>query len=244
MCARMLELTLAKGVNGPAAGVIVEPLQGSGGMIPLPKRYLQRVREICDEFEVPLIFDEIQTYMRIGKFTAAEYYGVEPDMIALGKALGGGLPLGATVIRDGLEGFGPDTEELHTFAANTLAMVGATKLIDIVERDHVLDNTVKMGEHLRNGLLRIQQDYPEVADIRQVGLHIGVEFAAPDAGRTPLIAETRKIRDEAMKRGAIFGLTGAMKNLLKIKPPLIINEAEANEVLAILERALMAVLRP
>jgi 4-aminobutyrate aminotransferase-like enzyme len=243
MCARMLELTLAKGVNGPAAGVIVEPLQGSGGMIPLPRRYLQRIRGICDQFEVPLIFDEIQTYMRIGRFTAAEYYGVEPDMIALGKALGGGLPLGATVIRDGLEGFGPDSEELHTFAANTLALVGATKLIEIVERDHILDHTLRMGEYLRKGLLRIQREYPEVADVRQVGLLIGVEFAATDADRTPLVAETRKVRDEAMKRGAIFGLTGAMKNLLKIKPPLIITEAEADEVFDIFERTLMAVLR-
>jgi 4-aminobutyrate aminotransferase-like enzyme len=164
-------------------------------------------------------------------------------MIALGKALGGGLPLGATVIRDGLEGFGPDSEELHTFAANTLALVGATKLIEIVERDHILDHTLRMGEYLRKGLLRIQREYPEVADVRQVGLLIGVEFAATDADRTPLVAETRKVRDEAMKRGAIFGLTGAMKNLLKIKPPLIITEAEADEVFDIFERTLMAVLR-
>ncbi len=243
MCARMLELTLEKGVNGPAAGVIVEPLQASGGMIPLPKRYLQRLRKICDDFEVPLIFDEIQTYMRIGKFTAAEYFGVEPDMMALGKALGGGLPLGATLIRDGLEGFGPDTEELHTFASNNLAIVGAIKLIEIVERDHLLEHTVKMGEYFRQGLLKLQQQYPEIADIRQVGLHIGVEFAGNDAQRTPLNAETRQIRDEGMRRGAIFGLAGAMKNLLKIKPPLIITESETEEALGILEQALKAVFR-
>ena len=243
MCARMLELTLEKGVNGPAGGVVVEPLQASGGMIPLPGRYLHRIREICNDFEVPLIFDEVQTYMRIGKFTAAEYYGVEPDMIALGKALGGGLPLGATVIRDGLEGFAPDSEELHTFASNSLALVGAIKLIEIVERDHILDHTVKMGEYFRKGLLKIQEEYPEVADVRQVGLHIGVEFAATDAQRTPLATETREIRDEGMRRGAIFGLAGAMKNLLKIKPPLIITEAEADEALDILERTLKAVLR-
>jgi 4-aminobutyrate aminotransferase-like enzyme len=243
ICARMLELTLEKGVNGPAAGVIVEPLQASGGMIPLPKKYLERIREICTAFEVPLIFDEIQTYMRIGKFTAAEYFGVEPDMIALGKALGGGLPLGATVIQDGLEGFAPDSEELHTFSSNSLALVGAIKLIEIVQRDHILDHTVRMGEYFRAGLLKMQQEYPEVADIRQIGLHIGVEFAAADAQRTPLSAETRAIRDEAMKRGAIFGLAGAMRNLLKIKPPLIITEAEADEALDVLERSLKAVLR-
>ncbi|KKM85670.1 hypothetical protein LCGC14_1286720 [marine sediment metagenome] len=103
VCAKMLELTLEKGVNGPAAGVLVEPLQASAGMIPCPKRYLQKVREICDKFEVLLIFDEVQTYIRIGKFTAAEYYDVCPDLIGFGKAIGGGLPLGVTAIRDGLE---------------------------------------------------------------------------------------------------------------------------------------------
>ena len=113
--------------------MIIEPLQAGAGMIPCPKRYLQRVREICDKQEVPLIFDEIQTYIRIGTFFAAQYYDVVPDIIALGKALGGGLPLGATLIRDGLAGFEPDAEELHTFASNTLSMVGAVKLIEIVQ---------------------------------------------------------------------------------------------------------------
>lgn len=243
MCAKMLELTLEKGVNGPAAGVLVEPLQASGGMIPLPKRYLQRVREICTKWEVPLIFDEIQTYMRIGNFTAAEYYGVQPDIIGFGKAVGGGLPLGVTVIRDGLEGFQSDAEELHTFAASTVAMVGAIKLIEIVERDNILEHTRRMGEYLKDGLTRIQRSYPEVADIRQAGLHIGVELAATDAARTPLGDETRKIRDEAMKLGVIFGLAGVMKNLLKVKPPLIITEQEADEVLDVFERALHNVIR-
>ncbi len=243
MCAKMLELTLEKGVNGPAAGLIVEPLQASGGMIPLPGRYLQKVREICDRFEVPLIFDEIQTYIRIGKFTAAEHYGVQPDMIAFGKAIGGGLPLGVTVIRDGLQGFDSDAEELHTFAANSLAMVGAIKLIEIVQRDNLLDHTVKIGAYLKQGLVRIQQEFPEIADIRQVGLHVGIEMARTDEARTPMKAETRKLRDESMRRGVIFGLAGVMKNLLKIKPPLIIKESEADEVLDILSQALRAVLR-
>lgn len=243
MCAKMLELALEKGINGPAAGVLIEPLQASGGMIPLPKPYLQQVRAICDAFGVPLIFDEIQTYMRIGKFTAAEYFGVEPDMIAFGKAIGGGLPLGVTVIRDGLDGFSPDGEELHTFAANTLAIVGAIKLIEIVERDNILEHTTRMGEYFRNGLLKLQREYPEIGDVRQAGLHIGVEFAAPGPQRSKLVHETRRVRDESMKRGVLFGLAGVMKNLLKIKPPLIISEAEADEVLAVLEQSLRTVFR-
>jgi 4-aminobutyrate aminotransferase-like enzyme len=236
-------LTLDKGVNGPPAGVVVEPLQASAGMIPCPKRYLQRVREICDKHETPLIFDEIQTYIRIGSFFAAQHYDVTPDVIALGKAVGGGLPLGATLVRDGLAGFEPDAEELHTFAANTLSMVGAIKLIEIVQRDRLLEHANAMGERLRRGLVELQKEFPEIGDIRQVGLHIGIEMVADPQGKRPLDQETRKIRDAAMARGVIFGLAGVRKNLLKIKPPLVIQPQEADEVLGLLRDALQEVLR-
>ena len=243
MCAKMLELTLQKGINGPAAGVLIEPLQASAGMIPLPKKYLKKIREICDEWQVPLIFDEIQTYIRIGRYTAAEYYDVQPDIVGFGKAIGGGLPLGVTVIRDDLEGFKPDSEELHTFSCNTLSLVGAAKLLDIVERDNILKHTREMGEYFKKGLVKIQEEFPEIADIRQVGLHIGVEFAGDDKEKTPMSVECKQIRNEAMERGIIFGLAGMMGNLLKIKPPLIINESEADEVLGALMSTMQAVLR-
>ncbi len=243
MCAQMLELTLEKGVNGPPAGVVVEPLQASAGMIPCPRRYLQRVREICDAHRVPLVFDEIQTYIRIGSFFAAQHYGVTPDAIALGKALGGGLPLGATLVRDGLVGFEPDAEELHTFAANTLSIVGAIKLIEIVRRDNLLEQANRMGDYLRRGLVRLQQEFPEIGDIRQVGLHVGIEMVNDPIIKKPLNEESRQIRDAAMRRGVIFGLAGVRKNLLKIKPPLVITESEADEVLGVLRESLAEVLR-
>ncbi len=243
MCAKMLELTIQKGVNGPPAGLVIEPLQASGGQICFPKSYVQAVREICDKYEVPLIFDEIQTFVRIGAWTAADYFDVTPDLIALGKAVGGGLPLGATVLRDGLEGYAPDGEEQHTFANNSLSQVGALKLIDIIERDKVLDNVNKMGDHLKEGLLRLQRTFSEIGDIRQVGLHVGVEFVRDPEGKEPLFEKTKRIRDEAMKRGVIFGLAGVRRNLLKIKPPLIVSEQECDEVIKVLGDTLKAVLR-
>ena len=243
MCAKMLELTIQKGVNGPPAGLVIEPLQASGGQICFPKEYVQAVREICDRYEVPLIFDEIQTFVRIGAWTAADHYDVTPDLIALGKAVGGGLPLGATLIRDGLEGYAPDGEELHTFSNNSLSQVGALKLIDIIERDKILDNVNKMGAHLKEGLLRLQRDYPEIGDIRQVGLHVGVEFVKDPEGKEPIYDETKRIRDEAMERGVIFGLAGVRRNLLKIKPALIVTEQECDEVIKVLGETLNAVLR-
>ncbi|MDP6776138.1 MAG: aminotransferase class III-fold pyridoxal phosphate-dependent enzyme [Candidatus Latescibacteria bacterium] len=243
MCAKMLELTIQKGVNGPPAGLVIEPLQASGGQICFPRKYVEAIREICDTYGIPLIFDEIQTFVRIGAWTAADYFEVTPDLIALGKAVGGGLPLGATIIRDGMEGYAPDSEEQHTFANNSLSQVGALKLIDIIERDKVLDNVNRMGERLREGLLRLQKTFPEIGDIRQAGLHLGVEFVRDPEGKEPLYDETKEIRNEAMKRGVIFGLAGVRQNLLKIKPPLIVCEQECDEVIKVLGDTLKAVLR-
>jgi len=243
MCAKMLELTIQKGVNGPPAGLLIEPLQASAGQIIFPQRYLEEVRAICDRYEIPLIFDEIQTFLRIGKWTAAEYYGVTPEFIVLGKAVGGGLPLGVTLVKDGLTGYSPDTEELHTFANSSLSQVASLKLLQVVARDKILENVNRMGAYLKDGLLRLQREFPEMGDIRQVGLHIGVEFVKDPDGKEPLNAETKQIRDEGIRRGVIFGLAGVRKNLLKIKPSLIINQDECDEVLRLFGESVQAVLR-
>lgn len=242
-CAEMLRLTLQKSVNGPAAGVIMEPLQASGGQIIFPQAYLVRVREICDEFGVPLIFDEIQTFCRIGEWFAATHYGVTPDIIVMGKAMGAGLPLAAIIIRDGLEGFSLKTEELHTFANNSLAQVAAIKQLEMIERDHLLENTRRMGEYLAGGLRKLRADFPEMGDIRALGLHIGVEYVTDPATKEPAVDKCVQIRDEGMKLGAIFGLGGSHRNVLKIKPPLILKQGEADEILDILRRAMQVVLR-
>jgi 4-aminobutyrate aminotransferase-like enzyme len=242
MCAEMLRLTIERGVNGLAAGVIMEPLQASGGQIPFPKRYLERVRQICDQYGALLIFDEIQTYCRIGEWFAAGYYGVSPDIIVLGKALGGGLPIAAIIIRDGLEGFSLKAEELHTFANNSLSQVTAAKQIEIIARDDLLGNTRRMGVYLADGLRRLQAEFPEMGDVRAVGLHIGIEYVDPKT-KAPAIEACVKVREEGMKLGAIFGLGGARRNVLKVKPPLIVNQDEADEILDILRRAMTNVLR-
>lgn len=242
-CAAMLRLTLERGVAGNAAGLIIEPIQASGGQIILPADYLKAVRDICSDFGVPLIFDEIQTYARIGRIFAAEYFDVQPDIIVLGKGFGAGLPLAAIIVSDALEGFSPDAEELHTFANNSVAQVAAAKLIEILE-DGLLEHTARMGEYFRRGLAELQNDFPEIGDVRVAGLHIGVEFVRDQETKAPLDAETKAIRNEGLSLGVIFGLGGAHANVLKIKPPLIITEAEADEVLEKLREAMTRVLRP
>ncbi len=220
----------------------MEPIQASAGQIILPQRYLQGLRELCDDYETLLIFDEIQTYARIGEMFAADYFGVTPDIIVLGKSLGAGLPLAAIIISDELEGFSPDSEELHTFANPSLSMVTAAKQIALLE-EWVLENCRTMGTYLADGLTAMIAEYPEIGDVRQVGLHIGVEFVRDPETKEPLKEEAVAIRKAGFENGIIFGLGGVRRNVLKIKPPLIVNQAEADEILDRFERSMKAVLR-
>ena len=237
MCLKLLRLTVEKGTNGPAAGIIVEPLQASGGQVIFPREYLQGLRNLCNEYGIVLIYDEIQTYARIGTFFAGDYYGVHPDIIVLGKGLGAGFPIGAVIISDSLEGFAPDTEELHTFANNSVSQVAGLKLIDLLEHG-VLANCKRMGAYLKEGLLTLQQEFPQMGDIRQAGLHIGVELVKDPVTKAPDAELMTAVRKKGMENGILFGVGGVKKNVLKIKPPLIITEEEAQTVLKRFRRSL------
>jgi 4-aminobutyrate aminotransferase-like enzyme len=242
MCITMAREIFTHGIAGKPAGVIVETIQASAGQLILPKRYLVELRKLCDEFETLLIFDEIQTFGRIGATFAANYFGVTPDIIVLGKGLGAGLPLACIIISEKLKGFSPDTEELHTFANPTLSMVTAAKQLAMFESG-VLDNCNKMGDYIGNKIKSMMKAYPEIGDVRQLGMHIGVEFVKDPESKKPLPTETVAIRDAGLKNGIIFGLGGVLKNVLKVKPPLIINQAEADEVLMKFEKSVKAVFR-
>jgi 4-aminobutyrate aminotransferase-like enzyme len=242
LCLKVLRSTIERGVNGPVAGIVLEPLQASGGQVIFPKEYLTGVRDICNEFGIVMIYDEIQTYARIGTFFAAEYYGVDPDVIVLGKGLGAGFPIGAIIIRDTLEGFSPETEELHTFANSTVAQVAGLKLIDILENG-VLENCRVMGARIGAGLRRLQEEFPVIGDVRQAGLHIGVELIKDAEGRAPNPELYAAVRKSGFENGIIFGLGGTAKNVLKIKPPLIVTAEEADTIVTLFAKSLRAALK-
>ena len=241
MCLTMARETFQRGIAGKPAGVIVEPIQASAGQLILPKRYLEGLRKLCDEFETLLVFDEIQTFGRIGRMFAADFFGVTPDIIVLGKAIGGGLPLAAVIVSDKLEGFAPDVEELHTFASPTLSMVTGAKLIELLETG-LLENCRLMGQYIGEQVKRMMVEFPQIGDVRQAGLHIGIEFVRDPKTKEPIAAETVAIRDAGLKHGVIFGLGGVRRNVLKIKPPLIVNRQECDEILDKLHRSMRQVL--
>lgn len=241
-CARSLRDTIVRGVDGPVAAVILEPIQGNGGQIPFPLLFVKEVRRICDEFGIPLIFDEIQTgFGRTGRMFALEGLGVVPDMLVLSKSMGGGFPIAAVVADERLAQFEPTGEDVYTFGSNPIAQAAALKVIEVLERDRIPEHAARMGALFTEGLTRLQARHPQIGDIRGPGLFIGVEMVKDPATKEPATDKAKAIVAQAWQRGVILATASALPNVIKIKPPLIIREAEVGTVLEVLADCLKAV---
>ena len=235
LCAEWVRYTIEKGVIGPAAALIVEPVQSGGAQMPLPVEYLQRVREICDEYGVLLIYDEVQTYARSGSFFAAEHYGVLPDILFSGKGIGGNMPVSVVIASDSLRPFDRGYEELNTQTNNQVSMAASLKSIEIIERDNLLKRGVDMGARFADGFTQMQKKYPKIGDIRALGCMVGVELVEDPVTKEPLDKnKMQKIRAKAEEMGLIFQY--ARECVIKIKPALIISEAEVDFALDVFER--------
>ncbi|MEU6299552.1 aspartate aminotransferase family protein [Streptomyces erythrochromogenes] len=210
--------------------VLVEPVQGSGGQREVPRYWLERLRDRAARQGFMVVYDEIQTYIRCGRyFTDIDQLG--PHMVALGKGLAGGFACGAVLMRDDVPGFPrTGTYDLHTFASSALAHSVAVKVIDIVERDGLLLAARDSGARLRAGLQALQHRFPEIHEVRQVGLHIGVEFVEPGTNAyAPEFAAS--VRHAALERGLLVGLGGYKPEVVKVKPPLIVTREEIDVIL-------------
>jgi 4-aminobutyrate aminotransferase-like enzyme len=241
-CAAPLRDTIRRGVDGPVAAVLLEPIQGNGGQIPFPAPFLQEVRHICDEFGILLIFDEIQTgFGRTGRMFACELLGVIPDILVLSKSMGSGFPIAAVVADDRLKMFEPTGEDVYTFGSNPIAQAAALKVIEILERDRIPERVARMGAIFTRGLLDLQAKYPQIGDVRGPGLFIGVEMVKDPETMEPARAEAKRVVEEAWNRGLILATASALPNVIKIKPPLIIEEGEVAFALDVLADCLQVV---
>lgn len=235
-CADVLDTQLDQ-VGDRLAAILIEPVQGSGGQRILPTAWLRRLRDRAERDGFLVIYDEIQTYCRAGRyFTEPE--DLRPHFIVLGKGLGGGFACGAVLIRRDLTGFPPGVHNLHTFSSSALAHSVAVKVIDIIERDRLLAAAVDRGAQLRAGLTALAERHPELADVRQIGLHVGIEFAEPEGERRPLPEFAAAVRREAAAGGLLLGVGGYKPEVVKIKPPLTITSHEVDAVLHRLADAL------
>ena len=231
------------GVQPPAA-MILEPVQGEGGVIPAPDGWLREMRRITGERGIPLIVDEVQTGVgRTGAFWAVEHSGVVPDVMVLSKAIGGSMPLAVIVYRGELDGWAPGAHT-GTFRGNQLAMAAGAATLRYVAEADLSSRAADLGERMAKELRGIAADRPGIGEVRGRGLMLGLEIVEPDAGpdvlgaRPPAPALAALARTACLGRGLIVELGGRADTVLRLLPPLIMTDAEADTVLERLAAAL------
>ncbi len=233
------------GVQLPAA-VIVEVVQGEGGVVPAADAWLRGLRDITARAGVALIVDEIQTgFGRTGKLFAFEHANIVPDVVVLSKAIGGSLPLSVMVYRDWLDTWQPGAHA-GTFRGNQMAMAAGSAVIRHIESENLVQHAAAMGQRLYEHLLGLQRNSPQLGDVRGRGLMLGVEIVdpagTPDAlGHPPADPGlASRIQRECLKRGMIIELGGRYGSVVRFLPPLIISAEQVDEVAGIFARAVGA----
>ena len=229
------------------AALIVEPLlQGSAGMRIYPAAYLKGLRDLCDEFGVLLIADEIATgFGRTGKMFACNHAGISPDIMCLSKGLTGGyLPMALTVTTEAIyQAFYSDYNEgkafmhSHTYSGNPLGCSAALAVQQVMREEHILEHAQARAPYLHNKLLEAFADHPHVGEVRQLGLINAVEIVKDRKTKTAYDSALRTgyaVYKEALKEGLLLRPLG---DVLYFNPPLIINEAEIDEAVARMTRA-------
>ncbi len=212
-------------VTGETAAILVEPVQGEGGIRPAERDFLKKLRMVCDEYGLLLMFDEVQTGMgRTGRLWAHEWEGVAPDILASAKGIGSGFPLGAILATgDAARGLTPGMHG-STFGGNQLAMAVGNAVIDVILAEGFLDHVQAMGESLYGRMRAIVKMFPEVfRGVRGLGLMLGLECAAPN------LEVVAKLREAGLLS------VPAGENVLRLLPPLIIEQSHIDEAAAIIE---------
>jgi len=215
-----------KAVTERSCAVLLEPIQGEGGIRVPSEDYFMKVREICDEHKLLLILDEIQTGMgRTGKLFAYEHFSIEPDIITLAKGLGGGVAIGALLAKDAVASSFQHGTHASTFGGNPLACAGAVATIEtLLEDGFILDSCRRSGKYFFSKLEKLKKDFPSsIIDVRGLGLMLGLELTMAGG---PVV-------EACAKRGLLINCTSG--NVLRFTPPLIIVEKEIDRLIDVLE---------
>jgi 4-aminobutyrate aminotransferase len=222
------------------AAILIEPIQGEGGYLVPPDGFLQGLRELCNRHGILLIFDEVQSGIgRTGKMFAAEHWGVAPDIMTLAKGLGSGLPIGMVVAKRSIMQKWSRGAHGNTYGGNPVCCAAALATLDLVEREYCA-NAAKIGEYFMRKLRAFAQRHEVVGEIRGKGLMIGMELIKDRGGREP----AKKLCDALVTRAYHNGLIllSCGQSTLRFMPPLVIDEGDVDEALALLERSLTEVL--
>ena len=218
-------------IDETVCAVMLEPIQGEGGIIPADPDYLKAVRELCNDKGILLIFDEIQCGMgRCGTLFAHEFYDVTPDIMTLAKALGNGLPIGAMLAtQDAATGFDFGSHAT-TFGGTPLATAAALEVVNIISEETFLDRVCQKGQYFKDKLEKLKEKHSRVVDVRGEGLLLGLEIGKEkDKGAAFFV-------EELMEKG--FIINGIQDKVLRFAPPLIIEESDIDRLISVLDSLL------
>ncbi len=229
--------------NVPAsevAAILIEPIQGEGGYLVPPDGFLQGLRELCDRHGILLIFDEVQSGIgRTGKMFAAQHWDVAPDIMTLAKGLGSGLPIGMVIAKRSVMQKWTRGAHGNTFGGNPICCAAALATVDLVEREYCA-NAARVGDYFLSRLRSFAEKFPVVGEVRGKGLMIGVELVKDRSSREP----AKKLCDALITRAYHNGLILLACGLSTVRfmPPLVIEEADVDEAIALLDQSLTEVL--
>ncbi len=228
-CATDVKEQIETSTSGRVAGFIAEPIQGVGGFIVPPREYFQIVVDIIREHGGLFIADEVQTaWGRTGKWFGIEHFGVTPDIITGAKGLANGFPIGMTTAR-------PEVADslkfltLSTFGGNPVATAAAKAVIDFVEEEDLLTNSVEVGAYLREKLEALQQRFPIIGDVRGMGLMQALELVKDPETKEPAPIETKQVLEAARRNQLLVGKGGLWGNVIRISPPMNISTADVDD---------------
>lgn len=233
-CARFIEEKLFKTTLAPeeVAAIFVEPIQGEGGYVVAPTIFLQELRRICDRHGILLVADEVQSGAgRTGKWWAIEHSGVQPDIVCMAKGIASGMPLGVCMTRAEIMDWKPGSHA-STFGGNPVAIAASLATLDIIERE-AMANAASLGGKMLDRLRTWTKTHAIVGNVRGRGLMLGIEIVEDQQSRKPAGAWRDRIVELAFERGLL--ILGCGETSIRLAPPLILNEHEANIALDIFE---------
>lgn len=235
-CADAVDDLIRTATSGQPAALIAEPIQGNAGIVTPPKGYFKRLKEILASHNALLIIDEVQTgFGRTGKMFAIENFDVVPDIMTMAKALGNGAPISAFTASAKIA----DTYTkpgASTLGGNPVSSIAGLGVLKYIQEHKLMENAQARGQQLYDGLVELQKKHPIIGDIRGIGLMRGAEFVHAD--KSPAPEELEMVLEEMKNRGFIIGKNGVARNVMAFQPPLVITEADVNNVLNTLEDVL------
>ena len=238
-CLKQFDLLLeSQTAPSETAAVIIEPLQGEGGYIPAPAEFLRGLRERCDRHGILLIIDEVQSgFGRTGKMFCFEHSAVQPDILIMAKGMGSGLPISAIGAPEAIMNQWEPGSHGGTYGGGSaIACAAALATIEVMLKETLPENAEKRGDQLISGLNNLKEQYPEIGDVRGMGLMVATEFVKPDKSPDPEL--TGAIVKACVKRGLLLLSCGTYKNVIRWIPPLVVTEKEISDALQCFSEAI------